>query len=78
MEYDILDFASEIIDMATDNYYKMEALRGYCKYLEGDSLSSTMAATLLDEICYRQKEIITKIDTYSTKIGVEMLSGSSG
>ena len=76
MEYDILDFASKIIDMATDNYYKMEALRGYCEYLEGGSLSSTMAATLLDEICSRQKEIITKIDTDSTKIGSEILASS--
>ena len=74
MEYDILDFASEIIDMAYNNYYRMEALRGYCENLEGDELKSDMAESLLSDICKRQKELIRKIDEGSTRIGANMLS----
>lgn len=73
MEYDILDFLSAIIHMANENLYRMEVLRGYCEYLEGDELSSGMAESLLSDICTRQKELIKKIDNDTTRIGANML-----
>ena len=73
MEQEFLDFASEIIDLANDNYYRMEALRGYCENLDGEKASSTMIKTLLDEICIKQTELIRKADEDSTKLGVKML-----
>lgn len=68
MDNDKLDFVSVGITLMTDNYFRIEALRGYCESMDGGSISSTMVVTLLEEISKKQKEIISFIDSESTNL----------
>ena len=77
MQEDFLDFGSEAIALARENYYRTEVLRGYCESYYGSPVPSDMLEMLLKEISEKQKELIKYIDTKSTKIGHELFFAKS-
>ena len=73
MEYDFLDFSSDALGLVTDNYFRIEALRGYCENLDDENVSSAMMTVLLEDISKKQYELIKYIDNNSTKLAHSML-----
>ena len=72
MDVDLSDLESQIIDLAWNNYYKTDVLRGYCENNMGEKISSVMMVTLLDELCTEQRNLINFIDKYTTDFNYEM------
>ena len=58
----------DIENMIWNNYYRTEALRGYCEYLEGEKIGSVMLENLLSDITHSQKQILEIIDEEMHKI----------
>ena len=74
MNYDeCTELSSKLSDIAWNNYYKIETLKGYCENVMPDPLPSVMLFSLLDEICINSKQIIKLADNYSTLVGNQLL-----
>ena len=72
MDENLSDLESKVMDLAWNNYYKTEVLRGYCENSMGEKVSSVMMTTLLDEICSGQRELIRIVDKYTTDFNYKM------
>ena len=59
---ELFERQADITDEILNNYFRIDALRGYCESLDGERASSVMLYTLLEEICVKQKNILDLLE----------------
>jgi len=62
-----LKMFDELADIAWNCYYKTEIMCGYCENIESHEISSVMFCSLISEIRDIQKDVISKIDIFTTE-----------
>ena len=63
----------KLSELAWNNFYKIDLLKGYCENSMPDDISSDMLFTLLEELHNNSSQLIKQIDIYSTNVGKELV-----
>lgn len=72
MYHEFMEMFAQLADIAWLCYYKAELMCGYCENNSPDPVSSDMFYELLSEFRDIQKDVISKIDVFTTKQGLAL------